>query len=312
MVEEVHKMKLAAAKTTIKDTREDLIFNVISKTIIILSCLLVLYPLYFILIASISNPDFVLSGEVILFPKGITLSGYQKIFKFHDLMNGYKNSFFYAIVGGLLSAAFTLFAAYPLSKQSFSGRKVFTTFLLITMFFQGGMIPLYIVVNKLGLRNTPYVLLIVNGIQVWNLLVTSSYFKSSHIESLSEAAEIDGCSHFGYFFKILMPISKPIVITMLLFYAVWQWNDFFRAMIYLDKKTYQPLQIVLRDILASSQVSSAIYDLMEDQEALNEMLRAAEQMKYGVIVMATLPMMIVYLVMQEYFVKGITMGSVKG
>ncbi len=305
-------MKLAAAKTTIKDTREDLIFNVISKTIIILSCLLVLYPLYFILIASISNPDFVLSGEVILFPKGITLSGYQKIFKFHDLMNGYKNSFFYAIVGGLLSAAFTLFAAYPLSKQSFSGRKVFTTFLLITMFFQGGMIPLYIVVNKLGLRNTPYVLLIVNGIQVWNLLVTSSYFKSSHIESLSEAAEIDGCSHFGYFFKILMPISKPIVITMLLFYAVWQWNDFFRAMIYLDKKTYQPLQIVLRDILASSQVSSAIYDLMEDQEALNEMLRAAEQMKYGVIVMATLPMMIVYLVMQEYFVKGITMGSVKG
>ncbi|WP_252891112.1 carbohydrate ABC transporter permease [Thermoclostridium stercorarium] len=174
------------------------------------------------------------------------------------------------------------------------------------------MIPLYIVVNKLGLRNTPYVLLIVNGIQVWNLLVTSSYFRTNRIDSLSEAAEIDGCSHFGYFFKILLPISKPIVITMLLFYGVWQWNDFFRAMIYLDKPDYQPLQIVLKDLLASSQVSSAIYDLMENQEALNEMLRASEQIKYGVIVIATLPMMIIYLIMQNYFVQGITMGSVKG
>jgi len=143
-------------------------------------------------------------------------------------------------------------------------------------------------------------------------LVTSSYFKSSHIDSLNEAAEIDGCSHFGYFFKILLPISRPIIVTMLLFYAVWQWNDFFRAMIYLDKADYQPLQIVLKDLLATSQVSSTVYDMMEDQEALTEMLRAAEQMKYGVIVMATLPMMIIYLVMQKYFVQGITMGSVKG
>ena len=129
------------------------------------------------------------------------------------------------------------------------------------------MIPLYIVVNKLGLRNTPYVLLIVSGIQVWNLLVTSSYFKSSHIDSLNEAAEIDGCSHFGYFFKILLPISRPIIVTMLLFYAVWQWNDFFRAMIYLDKPDYQPLQIVLKELLATSQVSSTIYDMMEDQSS---------------------------------------------
>jgi putative aldouronate transport system permease protein len=268
--------------------------------------------LYFIIIASISNPDFVIAGDVTLYPKEITFSGYQKIFKFDNLLNGYKNSFFYAIVGGFISATLTLFAAYPLSKNDFSGRKPFTIFLLITMFFSGGMIPLYIVVNNLKLRNTPYVLLIVGGIQVWNLLVTRSYFKSSHIESLNEAAEIDGCSHFGYFFKILLPISKPIVITMLLFYAVWQWNDFFRAMIYLDKPTYQPLQIVLRDLLATSQVSSAVYDQMEDQSQLTEMLRAAEQMKYGVIVMATLPMMVVYLVMQEYFVQGITMGSVKG
>jgi len=305
-------MRETAAIRKIKSSREDVLFEVITKVLLIIACLIVLYPLYFIIIASISNPDYVIAGKLTLYPIDVTFSGYRRIFKFKNLLNGYKNSFFYAIVGGALSAAFTLFAAYPLSKKDFSGRKPFTIFLLITMFFQGGMIPLYIVVNKLGLRNTPYVLLIVNGIQVWNLLVTSSYFKSNHIESLSEAAEIDGCSHFGYFFKILLPISKPIIITMLLFYAVWQWNDFFRAMIYLDKPDYQPLQIVLKDLLATAQVSSTIYDLMEDQEALTEMLRAAEQMKYGVIVMATLPMMVVYLIMQEYFVQGITMGSVKG
>ncbi|NLX77716.1 MAG: carbohydrate ABC transporter permease [Clostridiaceae bacterium] len=296
----------------IRSSREDMVFEIVTKILLIIACLIVLYPLYFIIIASISNPDYVISGKLSLFPVDVTFSGYRKIFKFKNLMNGYKNSFFYAIVGGAVSAALTLFAAYPLSKNDFSGRKPFTIFLLITMFFQGGMIPLYIVVNKLGLRNTPYVLLIVNGIQVWNLLVTRSYFKTNHIESLSEAAEIDGCSHFGYFFKILLPISKPIIITMVLFYAVWQWNDFFRAMIYLDKPDYQPLQIVLKELLATAQISSAIYDLMENQEALTEMLRAAEQMKYGVIVMATLPMMIVYLIMQEYFIQGITMGSVKG
>lgn len=296
----------------IKSSREDAIFEVVTKILLIIACLIILYPLYFIIIASISNPDYVIAGKLTVFPMDVTFSGYKKIFRFRNLLNGYKNSFFYALIGGFISATLTLFAAYPLSKKDFSGQKPFTIFLLITMFFQGGMIPLYIVVNKLGLRNTPYVLLIVNGIQVWNLLVTSSYFKSSHIESLNEAAEIDGCSHFGYFFKILLPISRPIIVTMLLFYAVWQWNDFFRAMIYLDNPDYQPLQIVLKELLATSQVSSTIYDMMEDQEALTEMLRAAEQMKYGVIVMATLPMMVVYLTMQKYFVQGITMGSVKG
>ncbi|NLK68835.1 MAG: carbohydrate ABC transporter permease [Clostridiaceae bacterium] len=296
----------------IKSSREDAIFEVVTKILLIIACLIILYPLYFIIIASISNPDYVIAGKLTVFPMDVTFSGYKKIFRFRNLLNGYKNSFFYALIGGFISATLTLFAAYPLSKKDFSGHKPFTIFLLITMFFQGGMIPLYIVVNKLGLRNTPYVLLIVNGIQVWNLLVTSSYFKSSHIESLNEAAEIDGCSHFGYFFKILLPISRPIIVTMLLFYAVWQWNDFFRAMIYLDNPDYQPLQIVLKELLATSQVSSTIYDMMEDQEALTEMLRAAEQMKYGVIVMATLPMMVVYLTMQKYFIQGITMGSVKG
>lgn len=299
-------------RSRIRDSREDAIFNVVAVILMVLACIIVLYPLYFIVIASISNPDGVLAGDVILLPKDVSFSGYKRIFKFKNLINGYKNSFFYAICGGIISATLTLFAAYPLSKKDFSGRKAFTIFLLITMFFSGGMIPLYIVVDRLRLRNTPYVLLVVNGIQVWNLLVTKSYFQSSHIDSLNEAAEIDGCSHFGYFFKILLPISKPIVITMLLFYAVWQWNDFFRAMIYLDKPEYQPLQIVLKELLATSQVSSTVYDMMENQEALTEMMRAAEQMKYGVIVIATLPMMVIYIAMQRYFVQGITLGSIKG
>ena len=289
----------------------DLVFELITKLVLWASILLILYPLYFIVIASISNPDEVLAGRVFLLPIEPTFSGYQKIFRFRDLMLGYRNSLIYAIVGGFLSATVTIFAAYPLSRRDFSGRRVLTIFFLITMFFSGGMIPLYMVVSDLGLRDTPFALLIVGSIHVWNLLITVSYFRTSHIESLNEAAEVDGCSHFGYFFRILLPISKPIVITMLLFYAVWQWNDFFRAMIYLNRPTWRPLQIVLKDLLATSQVSSAVYDLMEDQEALTEMLRAAEQMKYGIIVVATLPMMIIYIVMQKYFVQGITMGSVK-
>ncbi len=307
----VHMMRRKMHSKTIRASGSDMVFGILTNIFLVLSCLAVVYPLYFIAIASISNPDRVLAGEVFFYPVEATLSGYEKIFRFRDLMLGYRNSLVYAAVGGFMSAAVTILAAFPLSRQSFSGRRFLTVFFLITMFFSGGMIPLYIVVDRLGLRDTPFAILIVNSIHVWNLLICVSYFRTSHIESLNEAAEVDGCSHFGYFFRILLPISKPIIITMLLFYAVWQWNDFFRGMIYLNRPTWRPLQLVLKDLLATSQVSSAVYDLMEDQEALTEMLRAAEQMKYGIIVVATLPMMVIYVVMQQYFVQGITMGSVK-
>lgn len=297
----------------IAETKQDILFNIISYTAIGLGCLVVLYPLYFIVIASISDPQYVLSGQVILFPKGLTLAGYKRIVNYAPLWIGYRNSLYYAVVGSFISSALTLFAAYPLSRSDFSGRKAFSIFLLITMFFQGGLIPLYIVVNALHLRNTFWVLLLVNGIQVMNLFIASSYFKSTNIDEMFEASQIDGCTHFGYFFKILLPISTPIIVVMFLFYGVWQWNDFFRAMIYLDKQQYYPIQLILKELLASSQVTGALFEMLSaDKEAFAEMLKAGESMKYGIIIMATLPMLVLYLILQEYFVKGITMGSVKG
>lgn len=298
---------------THKQTKNDVIFNIISSAIVLFICFLVLYPLYFIVIASISNPDLVLAGDITFFPKELTFGGYDRIFKYKQLWIGYRNSIFYAIVGGFLSATLSIFAAYPLSRSDFSGKKVITIFLLVTIFFNGGLIPTYMLVKSLGLRNTYAALLFVNGLQVMNILIAVSYFRSSHISSLYEAAQIDGCSHFGYLFKILIPISTPIIVVMLLFYGVFQWNDFFRSMIYIDKPEFQPLQIVLKELLASNKVNSEVVEMMSDDfQAIDDMIKAAESMKYGIIVMATLPMLLLYLSLQKYFEKGITMGSVKG
>ncbi|WP_028974685.1 carbohydrate ABC transporter permease [Spirochaeta cellobiosiphila] len=300
------------AALTFKQTKEDIIFNVITTVFVILGCFVIIYPIYFILIASISNPDYVLSGQIIFWPKDISLGGYERIFNYSPIWVGYRNSILYSLFGAIISGAITLFVAYPISRQNFSGRKFITIFILITMFFQGGLIPTYILVKSLHLRNTPFVLLFVNGINVMNVFIASSYFKSSNIESLYEAAQIDGCTHFGYFFKILLPISTPIVVVMLLFYGVWQWNDFFRAMIYIDKDSIQPLQTVLKDLLAINKVSNDTSELVSDYKAIEDMIRAAESMKYGIIIMATVPMLILYLLLQKYFEQGITMGSVKG
>ncbi|MDR1636470.1 MAG: carbohydrate ABC transporter permease [Treponema sp.] len=296
-----------------KQTREDVIFDAVAAFIMIGGCVVVLYPIYFIVIASFSDPKYVLGGEVFFWPRGLNLAGYSRIFRYTPLWRGYANSAYYSVVGAVLSSFFTLLAAYPLSRNDFSGRKPFTIMLLIAMFFSGGLIPQYVLVNSLHLRNTWAVLLLVSGIQITNIFIASSYFKTTNIDSLFEASQIDGCTHFGYFFRILLPISVPIIIVMLLFYGVWQWNDFFRALIYLDKPRYYPIQLVLKDLLATSQVTGALVEMLaEDQEAYAEMLKAADSMKYGIILFASLPMLILYLFLQKYFVKGITLGSVKG
>ncbi|MDR2536266.1 MAG: carbohydrate ABC transporter permease [Treponema sp.] len=295
-----------------KQTSEDMIFDIITTILMGIGCLIILYPLYFIVIASFSDPQRVLNGEVIAVPKGLNLAGYKRILRYAPLWRGYANSIYYSVVGAVLGGFFSLTAAYPLSRRDFSGRKFFTIVLLIAMFFSGGLIPQYILVNALKLRNTWGVLLLVSGIQITNIFIANSYFKTTNVESLFEASQIDGCTHFGYFFRILLPISTPIIIVMLLFYGVWQWNDFFRALIYLDKPEYYPIQLVLKDLLATNQVTGAMFEMLaEDQEAYAEMLKAADSMKYGIIIFASLPMLVLYLILQRYFVQGITLGSVK-
>lgn len=295
-----------------RENRNDSVFTAASYVIMAVMCFLVLYPLYFMVIASLSSPEYVLSGQVMLWPKGLNFEGYKRIFNYDMIWTGYANSLFYSVVGAVLSTSLTIMAAYPLSRKDFSGRRVLTIFFLFAMFFQGGLIPQYILVNKLHLRNTYLVLLCVSGIQVMNLLMSASFFRSTYLPSLYEASAMDGCTHFGYFFRVLIPISTPIIIVMLLFYGVWQWNDYFRAMIYLDKEKYYPIQLVLKELLASNQVSGPLFEMLtEDQSAYEEMLKAAESMKYGIILIASLPMLLLYVFLQRFFIKGITLGSVK-
>lgn len=295
-----------------RENKSDRVFHAVSYFIMAIMCFLVLYPMYFIAIASLSSPEYVLSGQVTLLPKGFNLEGYKRIFHYDMIWVGYANSLFYSVVGAILSASLTLMAAYPLSRKDFSARRGLTIFFLIAMFFQGGLIPQYILVNSLHLRNTYWVLLAISGIQVMNLLMSASYFKSTYQPSMFEASQIDGCTHFGYFFRILLPVSTPILIVMLLFYGVWQWNDYFRAMIYLNEERLYPIQLVLKELLAANQVSGPLFEMLtEDQQAYEEMLKAAESMKYGIIIIASLPMLLLYGFLQRFFVKGITLGSVK-
>ncbi len=296
-----------------KESKSDKAFTLCSYILMAILCLMILYPIYFMLIASVSSPEYVLSGQVLLYPKGLNFEGYGRIFRYDMLWTGYGNSLFYSVVGALLSTSVTLLAAYPLARKDFSGRRILTIFFLFAMFFQGGLIPQYILVNSLHLRNTYWVLLCVSGVQVMNLLMSASYFRSTYIHSMYEASQMDGCTHFGYFFRILIPTSTPIVIVMLLFYGVWQWNDYFRAMIYLDKERFYPIQLVLKELLAANQVTGPLFEMLtEDQTAYEEMLKAAESMKYGIILIASLPMLLLYLFLQRFFIKGITLGSVKG
>jgi ABC-type glycerol-3-phosphate transport system permease component len=291
---------------------EDKAFDMVTSILMALGCLVILYPLYFIVIASLSDPQYVLAVEVFIWPRGWNLEGYKRIFAFKPLWRGYANSAYYAIVGAVLSSFFSLLAAYPLSRREFSGRMPFTYLLLIAMFFNGGLIPTYILMNNLHMRNTYFVLLFVSGIQITNLFIASSYFKTTNVESLFEAAQIDGCTHFGYFFRILLPISTPIVIVMLLFYGVWQWNDYFRALIYLDKQEFYPIQLILKDLLAANQMTSSMFEMLaEDPEGLVAAMKAGDSMKYGIIIFASIPMLALYMVLQKYFVQGITLGSVK-
>jgi len=300
-------------KNRYRSSASDRIFNIISYSILSLGCLLILYPLYFIILAAFSDPQYVLSGQVVLIPKGITISGFKRIFHYAPLWRGYVNSIFYSVFGSIFSTACTLFAAYPLSRKDFPGRRILSVFILIPLFFQGGLIPQYIVINALGLRNTYWVLILVSGIQIMNIFIASSYLRATNIEELYEASVMDGCTHFGYFFKVLLPVSVPIVIVMLLLYGVWQWNDYFRAMIYLDHSEYYPIQLILKELLAYNQVSGSFFEMLsEDQEAYAEMLKAAESMKYGIIIVAAFPMLAVYMFLQKYFVAGVTAGSVKG
>lgn len=292
-------------------TRGDRIFDAVNLTLLIIIGLVVLYPLYFVVIASISDPNVVNKGQVILYPKGATLLGYQKLFQDKNIWTGYGNTIFYTVCGTLLNILVTIGAAYPLSRRDLVGHKVLMKYFIFTMYFSGGLIPLYIQVGQMGLYNTRWVLIILGMLSVYNMIITRTFFETSIPDEMLEAAKLDGCSDLRFFVSIVLPLSHAILAVLTVYYAVGHWNQYFNALIYVSKQEYYPLQIVLREILIQSRQTEAV--VTEGQIAeLIERNKYAELIKYGVIVVSSLPVMIMYPFAQKFFVKGVMLGAVKG
>ncbi len=284
-------------------------FDIINYALLTFIMLLVLYPLYFVLVASFSDPNYIYSGEIWLFPKGFTLDGYERIFNDSSIWIGYANSILYATLGTLIGVAVTVFAAYPLARKNLAGKSFIMWFLLITMFFSGGLIPTYLLIKDLHLLNTMWALILPGAGGVFNVIIVRTFFQSSIPDEMWEAASIDGCSNTRFFWSIVLPLSKSILAVMVLYHVVGFWNGFFDALIYLSDDKKYPLQLVLRNILIQNQVNSG---MMIDVESYAAKMRVTELIKYGVIMVSSLPLLMLYPFLQKYFVKGVMIGSIKG
>ncbi|CAM3478170.1 MULTISPECIES: carbohydrate ABC transporter permease [Saccharibacillus] len=299
--------------SSIKETKQDKIFLAFVYLLLTAALIVVAYPLIYILSASISNPTIVAAGEMWLLPKDITFEGYRRVFQDPSIWNGYLNTIIYTVVGTLVNLLVTLPAAYALSRRDFVGRNLFMILFIVTMFFGGGLVPTYLVVRNLGLVDSMWALILPGATSVWNLIVCRTFFQSSIPRELQEAAEIDGCSNFRLYFRIVLPLSTALIAVMALFFGVGHWNNYFSAMIYLNQQEKYPLQLVLRQILVLQQMSAQAGTIDATMAtSLNNKAEVAALVKYAVIIVATLPIIAVYPFLQRYFVQGVMIGSVKG
>ncbi|MBQ3079897.1 MAG: carbohydrate ABC transporter permease [Clostridia bacterium] len=299
----------------IKETRSDNIFNACNLLFWFIVLFVILYPLWLIIIASVSDPDAVMAGQVLFLPKDFSVIGYKAVFEYAELWSSYANSIFYTVAGSILSVIVTLAAAYSLSRK-FAGKKWVNLAITFTMFFSGGLIPIFLNVRDLGLYNTRTILIIMNTVSVWNLMVARTYIQSSIPNELYEAAVMDGSNHFTYFFKCVLPLSGTIIAVLAVYYGVARWNDYFTGLVFLRDRNKLPLQTILREILASLSISGSsetfFASFADNTEGLQEAMRKAEVAKYCCIVVSTVPAVILYIFMQKYFVKGVMIGSLKG
>ena len=303
-----------AVTKKVKRSKEDIIFDTIIFIILTIIFLVVAYPLYFIIISSISAPEAVAGGKVVLLPVDINLRGYQEVFKDNRIMRSFLNSVFYTFCGTVINLAVTLPTAYALSRSRFVLKKFVTTFYLITMFIGGGMIPTYMVVQKTGLLDSMWGLIIPGALGVYNMIVARTFFQQNISEELYEAAEIDGCSHARFFFSIALPLSGAIIAIMVLYYGVGHWNAYFNALLYMQTEEKFPLQLILRSILVQNeaQLGQAASTSAAAREAAQQQRQLVELMKYSLIIISSIPVLILYPLIQKHFVKGVMIGSVKG
>ena len=303
------KDKEIHVKSSIRRSKEDLLFDVLIYAVLGFLLLVVAYPLYFVVLASFSEPGMVNRGEVVFWIKGFNIEGYTRIFQDTTIWRSYLNTIIYTGLGTTLSVVVTMMLAYPLSRSKFSGRNVIMILLLITMYFSGGMIPNYLLVSKLHLRDTVLLMVILGAVNVYNVIVARTFLQANISGDLEAAAAIDGCGSIQFFIKIVLPLSKAIMAVLVLYYGVSKWNDYMNPLIYLDDVGKYPLALKLRELLLVAN-SNINYDALDPMEA-EEKLLIAESIKYGVMIVSTVPVLCLYPFLQKYFVKGVMIGSVK-
>jgi putative aldouronate transport system permease protein len=285
---------------------------VINAALWIAILFITLYPLYIVLVASVSDPNAVYRGDVIWKPIGFTLLGYETVFQYNEMWRCYLNSVIYTVLGTLLSIAVTMTAAFALTRK-FPGKKFINLIFVFIMLFNGGLIPTFLVLRDLGLYNNPLIMILNGCLSVWNLMITRTYISSTIPDEILEAAQLDGASYFRYFIYILLPMSGTIIAVLTVYYGVAKWNDFYTGLIYLRDRSLFPLQTLLREILATLQVNNIAFDsLMAESAAQVDAVKTAQLAKYCIIVISTGPAVLLYILMQKYFVKGVMIGSLKG
>lgn len=293
----------------IDDCRSDKVLYAVIDTILVLISIIVLYPIIYVVSSSFSSGLAVTTGKVLLLPVDFSLHGYRMVFAYRSVWTGLRNSLSYTVFGTAFNMFLTTLVAYPLSRPNFKWRGFFMTLYLITMIFVAGMIPRYVMMSKLGLVNNRLVMILMGGVSVYNMIIIRTYFRSSIPGELYEAAYLDGCSEFRCFSDIVLPLSKPVLSVIILYYAVAHWNAYFRAMLYLHDKNDYPLQLVLRNILIASRVNM---DEITDDTLMSEMTGQSDVMKFALIVITSVPVLVLYPIVQKFFQKGVMVGSVKG
>ena len=296
--------------------REDRVLSGIIYAVLSFVALIVAYPLFFVIIASVSDPILANTGKVWIIPRGLTLEGYRKILEHQDLLRGYRNSLAYASVGTMINLALTVTAAYALSRRDLPGRTAFMLFLTFTMFFTGGLIPTFLLIRNLGLYDSFWIMVLPAGgsalhlaVSVFNIIIARTFFQHNVPQELLDAAVIDGCSDLRFFRSVVLPLSGAVIAILTVFYAVGHWNSYFHGLIYLADRERLPLQLILRDILIQNTFAEELE--VDDENAILQMM-LAQSIKYGMIIVASVPVLILYPFVQKHYVRGVMIGAIKG
>ncbi len=293
-------------------SKKDRVFEGFINLTLIIVLITALYPLYYTVIASISDPLMVTGGRVWLFPRNITMDSYKNVFANKEIWTGYSNTIIYTVLATSLDLAVTITCAYALSKKRLAGKNMIMGIFVFTMYFNGGLIPNYILIKSLGWVDTLWVMIIPGALSVYNMIITRTFYQNNVPDELYEAARIDGSTEIGMFFRIVIPLSAPIIAVMALFYGVGHWNQFFNAMIYLNDHKLFPLQLILRNILLMNQQMVMDNMTTEQMDSIARRAQLAETMKYALIFISSFPVLVIYPFMQKYFVKGVMIGAIKG